>query len=165
MPLISSHYETSEPLPEELFNRMTKARNFQSGMQMLRQLEFSLFDFLLHMEFDPNEKGHIQSILNKVREKTTVFPAPSYQRFQHSFSHIFAGGYAAGYYSYKWAEVMAADAFAQFLDRGIFDKKTSEHFRRTFLASGGAIEPLDVFIDFVGREPCVDALLNQYGIS
>ena len=164
MPLISAHFETGEPLPTELFDRLERARHFQSAMQMLRQLEFSLFDFILHMEFDPTQENQIQQILNDVRRQVAVVPVPEYNRFQHAFSHVFAGGYAAGYYSYKWAEVMAADAFSLFLDNGLFDPETSQRFQDTFLASGGAVEPMELFIAFRGREPQIDALLTQYGI-
>jgi oligopeptidase A len=161
---ISEHYLTGRPLPEELFERMWKARNFQQGMQMLRQLEFALFDFKLHMEFDPQQSKQIQHILNQVRKQTALLPTPAFNRFQNSFTHIFGGGYAAGYYSYKWAEVMASDAFELFLENGIFDPKTSQRFLHTFLESGGAVDPLDLFIQFRGRPPQVEALLRHSGI-
>ncbi len=165
MPLISAHHDTGEPLPDTLFERMQKARCFQSAMQMMRQIQFSLFDFIIHQQFNPTQDDAVQHTLDQVRKQTEVFPSPDYSRFQHSFSHIFAGGYAAGYYSYKWAEVMAADAFGLFLENGIFDQHTSQAFRKTFLASGGTQEPLDLFVEFRGREPSVDALLQQYGIT
>jgi oligopeptidase A len=165
MPLISSHFETQEPLPQVLLERMQAARHFQSALQMLRQLEFSIFDFTLHQQFDPNIDNHAQILLDEVREKVSVAPVPDYNKFQNAFSHIFAGGYAAGYYSYKWAEVMAADAFAEFLEKDIFDPATSKRFQETFLASGGAVEPLDLFIQFRGREPKIDALLVDCGIK
>lgn len=164
MPLISSHVDTNETLPDALFEKMTRARQFQAGIQMIRQLEFALFDFILHMDFDEAKADIIPKTLAAVREKTAVFDTPSYNRFAHSFSHIFAGGYAAGYYSYKWAEVMAADAFSLFLAKGIFDSETSQKFRDTFLAQGGAVPPLQLFIQFSNREPSVNALLKQYGI-
>ncbi|MCB1827210.1 MAG: M3 family metallopeptidase, partial [Coxiellaceae bacterium] len=163
--LISEHYQTKQPLPDDLFNRMHKAKNFHSAMQMMRQLEFSLFDFHLHMKFNPEKENQVQAILDKVREQVRVIPTPEYNRFQHSFSHIFAGGYAAGYYSYKWAEVMAHDAFSLFRENGIFDKVTSQKFQSTFLEMGGAKEPLDLFIEFRGREPEVKALLIDSGIQ
>lgn len=163
--MVSEHYKTKKPLPDNLFNRMHKARNFQSALQMVRQLELSLFDFSLHMKFDPEAKNQVQQILNGVRDRVRVIPAPDYNRFQHSFSHIFAGGYAAGYYSYKWAEVMAHDAFSLFQENGIFDQATSEKFRTTFLEMGGAKEPLDLFVEFRGREPKVEALLIDSGIQ
>jgi oligopeptidase A len=165
MPLISSHYQTGETLPQELLEKMQQARNFQSAMQMLRQLELALFDFNLHLECDQSNSQFIQTVLDNIRQQVSVIDTPDYNRFQHAFSHIFAGGYAAGYYSYKWAEVMAADAFSLFQEKGIFDTDTSRAFEHTFMASGGAREPLDVFIDFRGREPEVAALLQQSGIT
>lgn len=161
---ITKHYQTHAPLPETLFERMTRAKNFQTAMQMIRQLEFALFDFRLHMEFDEQDPNCIQKILNEVREKISVFPAPDFNRFQHSFAHIFGGGYAAGYYSYKWAEVMACDIFSLFEEKGIFDAEISRKFKETFLESGGAKDPMDLFIAFRGRKPTVDALLQQNGI-
>lgn len=163
--LISEHYQTKAPLPDALFDKMLKAKNFHAAMQMMRQLEFSLFDFRLHMEFDPDANNQIQSILDNVRDKVRVTTSPEYNRFQHSFSHIFAGGYAAGYYSYKWAEVMAHDAFSLFKENGIFDEVTSQKFLATFLEMGGAKEPLDLFVEFRGREPRVEALLEDAGIK
>lgn len=163
--MITEHYQTQQPLPNELFDRMIAAKNFQSAMQMARQLEFSIFDFRLHMEFDPNKPNQIQGILDEVRQRVSVLPAPKFNRFQHAFSHIFAGGYAAGYYSYKWAEVMACDAFGRFNEEGIFAPAASEAFRSTFLEQGGAIEPMDLFIEFRGREPKIDALLTMSGIN
>lgn len=161
---IAEHYLTHQPLPEELFQRMWRAKNFQQAIQILRQIEFALFDFKLHIHFDPHEKNQIKQILNQVRERTALLPIPIFNCFQNSFTHIFGGGYAAGYYSYKWAEVMASDAFDLFLEKGIFDPKTSQSFLRTFLESGGAVEPLELFIQFRGRPPQVEALLRQSGI-
>lgn len=161
---ISQHFKTKEPLPESTFKRMHEAKNYQAAMQIVRQLEFSLFDFQLHMEFDPTTSNQVQSILDDVRSKVSVIPVPSFNRFQNGFSHIFAGGYAAGYYSYKWAEVMAADAFSLFKEKGIFDKETSKKFLNTFLQSGGAADPMDLFIQFRGRKPRVEALLEKDGI-
>lgn len=161
---ISSHHQTHQPIGDELFSRMQKAKNFQSAMQLQRQLELSLFDFSLHLNFDRNNPNCIQDTLNDIRGKVVTFNPPHYNRFQNGFSHIFAGGYAAGYYSYKWAEVMAADAFSLFEEQGIFDPESSQKFKSTFLASGGAREPLELFIEFRGREPGVDALLKQSGI-
>lgn len=156
------HYETKEPLPEDLFNKLIAAKNFQSGMQMLRQLEFALFDFKIHKEF--HGENEIQSILDAVRKQIAVVHVPAFNRFQHGFTHIFAGGYAAGYYSYKWAEVLAADAFSRFEKAGIFDKQLGEKFLKCILQKGGSDEALNLFIDFQGREPSVDALLQQSGI-
>lgn len=163
--MTARHYQTGEPLPDALFQRMQNAKNFHTGMHMVRQLEFALFDMRLHMSFDPNVQAQIQTILNQVRSQVTVTPIWSNNRFQHGFSHIFAGGYAAGYYSYKWAEVMAADAFSLFEEKGIFDRDTALKFRRTFLESGGAREPADLFKEFRGRAPRIDALLQQSGIQ
>lgn len=164
MPLISSHYQTGETLPDALFDKMQRARQFHAALQMCRQLELALFDFTLHCEFNGNDSQQIQTVLNHIRDKVSVIPTADYNRFQHGFSHIFAGGYAAGYYSYKWAEVMSADAFSLFLENGIFDSATSQSFYNTFLASGGSVEPMDLFIQFRGRKPSVDALLQQDGI-
>lgn len=165
IPYIAKHYKTGEALPGTLFDKMIRAKNFQSAMMMLRQLEFALFDFELHLLTRVAEVAEIQRILDNVRARVTVVPVPSFNRFQHSFSHIFAGGYAAGYYSYKWAEVMAADAFGLFLENGIFDAETSQKFLETFLESGGAIEPGELFKTFRGRAPEVQALLEQSGIT
>ncbi len=164
MPYIAQHYLTHQPLPDDLFERMWKAKNFQQAMQMLRQVEFSLFDFKLHIDFDPTRPHQVQQTLDQVREQTALLPIPPFNRFQNSFTHIFGGGYAAGYYSYKWAEVMASDAFDLFLEKGIFDPETSQKFLNTFLESGGSVEPLDLFIQFRGRPPEVNALLRQSGI-
>ncbi len=163
--LIAQHYQTGEPLPQNLFDKMIAAKNFHAAMGMSRQLEFALFDFRLHLEFDPKQNNQVQHVLDEVRSKVTVTPIADYNRFQHGFSHIFAGGYAAGYYSYLWAEVMAADAFALFEQKGIFDTDTATHFKQCILEPGGSEEPLDLFIRFRGREPQVDALLHQNGIS
>jgi oligopeptidase A len=163
--LISGHVETGEPLPDDLFERMRAARNFQSAMQMVRQLEFALFDFRLHSEFDPAAGARIEQILDQVRDQVAVMKPPAFNRFAHGFSHIFAGVYAAGYYSYKWAEVLSADAFSLFEERGIFDADTGRSFRENVLEKGGAAEAMDLFIAFRGREPTTDALLRHSGIS
>ena len=134
-------------------------------MQMVRQLEFGLFDYRLHMEFATNESLDIQDLLNKVRANVAVTKAPEINRFQHSFAHIFAGGYAAGYYSYKWAEVLSADAFSKFEERGIFDKKTGKEFLQSILEQGGSREPMDLFIEFRGRKPSIEPLLRHSGIT
>lgn len=162
--MASEHVESKAPLPDELFQKLYRARNFQAAMQMMRQLEFALFDFRLHMEFSPSEENQIQTILDAVRNQVRVVPIAKADRFQHGFSHIFAGGYAAGYYSYKWAEVMAQDAFSVFKEQGIFNQQISDQFRETFLEMGGAQEPLDLFVKFRGRKPNVDALLIDSGI-
>ena len=159
---ISGHYETGEPLPADLLERMLAARDFQSAMQMVRQLEFSLFDFLLHCE--PGDKVDVQKILNDVRKEVAVVIPPEFNRFQHGFSHIFAGGYAAGYYSYKWAEVLSADAYSKFEEDGIFNRDTGKAFLENILEMGGSREPMALFVAFRGREPKVDALLRHSGI-
>ena len=162
--LISSHVETGEPLPLVLLDKMQQARNYQSGMQMVRQLEFALFDFRLHNELD-GEPGTLQAILDDVRAAVSV-PISETNRFQNGFSNIFGDvmGYAAGYYSYKWAEVLSADAFSKFKEDGIFNRQTGERFLTTVLEQGGARDALDLFIEFRGRAPTVSALLQQEGI-
>ncbi|MBJ7536127.1 oligopeptidase A [Marinomonas transparens] len=160
---ISGHYETNEPLPKDLLDKMMAAKNFQSGMQMVRQLEFSLFDFRIHREYHAGLS--VQAILEDVRSQVSVTRPPGFNRFQNSFSHIFAGGYAAGYYSYKWAEVLSADAFSKFEEDGIFNANTGAHFRDTILANGGSRPAADLFIEFRGREPSTDALLRHSGIA
>ena len=163
--LISGHFETGETLPSALFDKMIAARNFQSAMVMIRQLEFSLFDFRLHLEFDPEQEGQAEKVLAEVREEISVVTPPAFSRFGHSFSHIFAGGYAAGYYSYKWAEVLSADAFSKFEEKGIFDRKTGVEFLQAILEQGGSREPMDLFVEFRGRKPEIDALLRHSGIA
>lgn len=160
---ISGHYQTNEPLPDELLNKLIAAKNFQSAMQMLRQIEFALFDFKLHLE-DGN-KVNTQAVLDEVRKQVSVVPIATKNRFQHGFSHIFAGGYAAGYYSYKWAEVLSADAFSRFQQEGIFNSQTGSEFLQHILEQGGSQEALDLFEAFRGRKPQVEALLEQSGIS
>lgn len=163
--VIARHYQSNEPLPRDLFEKMTAAKNFQSGMQMVRQLEFALFDFRLHLEYDPAIGAKIQQTLDDVRQEVAVISPATYNRFQHSFSHIFAGGYAAGYYSYKWAEVLSADAFAQFEETGIFNRQTGEKFLHAILEQGGSREPMELFVEFRGREPTIEALLRHSGIA
>ena len=163
--LIAGHYQTGEPLPQTLYDRMQAAKNFQSAMQMVRQLEFSIFDFRLHRDYDPAKGGRVYDILDDVRKQVAVVRPPSFNRFPHSFSHIFAGGYAAGYYSYKWAEVLSADAFAAFEEAGIFDRDTGMRFLTSILERGGSREPMELFVDFRGREPTIDALLRHSGLA
>lgn len=161
--LLSEHVESKEPLPQHLLQSLLDARFFQSGMQTLRQLEFALFDLSIHnLENAPN-RDQIQQILDEIRHKIAVIPTTAYNRFQHSFSHIFAGGYAAGYYSYKWAEVLASDAFDRFEHEGIFNKDTGQDFRKNILAVGGKDAALDAFTNFRGRAPKIDALLRHQG--
>lgn len=164
IPMISSHHETGEPLPEELLDKMLAARNFQSAMQMLRQLEFALFDLRLHMVEAPTDSADIQRVLDGVRSEVAVMLPPAFNRFQNGFGHIFAGGYAAGYYSYKWAEVLSADAFSLFEEEGVMNDKTGRKFREAILEKGGAEEAMDLFVSFRGREPSEDALLRHSGI-
>ena len=163
--LFAKHVDTGEPLPEALFDKMLAAKNFQSAMQMVRQLEFSLFDFRLHLELQQPTAAAIQSLLNEVRKGVSVVPTASFNRFQNSFSHIFAGGYAAGYYSYKWAEVLSADAFSAFEEEGTFNQKTGLRFCQSILEKGGSEDAMDLFIKFRGREPNIDALLRHAGIT
>jgi len=163
--LFARHHKTGEILPDELFDKMIAARNFQSGMQMLRQIEFSLFDMLLHSEFDPNGENSIQDMLNQVRNEVAVFIPPAFNKFQNSFSHIFAGGYSAGYYSYKWAEVLSADAYAAFEEEGVLNPDTATRFYRKILSMGGCGDIMDAFKAFRGRKPNVDALLRHSGLA
>jgi oligopeptidase A len=163
--LISGHVDTGEPVPEELYARMRAAKNFQSAMQMVRQLELAIFDFRLHREYDPQRGGRIYEILEEVRDQVAVIKPPAFNRFAHGFSHIFAGGYAAGYYSYKWAEVLSADAFSLFEEKGVFDTDTGRAFRENILEKGGSVDAMDLYVAFRGREPTVDALLRQAGIA
>ncbi|HHH35863.1 MAG TPA: oligopeptidase A [Gammaproteobacteria bacterium] len=164
LPLFSGHYRNGEPLPASLFERLLAARNFQAGMKMVRQLEFALFDFRLHLEYDPARGARIYELLESVRREVAVVHPPSFNRFPHSFSHIFAGGYAAGYYSYKWAEVLSSDAFSLFEEKGIFHMETGLRFLSAILEQGGSRDPMELFIEFRGREPQIDALLRHSGL-
>lgn len=161
--LLSEHIETGQTLPEALLKALLAARFFQSGMQTLRQIEFALFDLNIHKMTPALNSQHIQQALDQIRTQYAVVPTVPYNRFQHSFSHIFAGGYAAGYYSYKWAEVLASDAFDRFEAEGIFNTETGKEFRQFILAVGGKDTALDAFINFRGREPKIDALLRHQG--
>ena len=162
--MISGHYQTGEPLPDDMLEKMLAAKNFQSGMQMLRQVEFALIDMLLNANYNPSNPQAVQQVLDDVRNQVAVVIPPSFNKFQNSFSHIFAGGYAAGYYSYKWAEVLSADAFSLFEENGVFDPATGEKFLTTILANGGSQEPMVLFKAFRGREPDTEALLRHSGI-
>ncbi len=162
--MMARHVATGAPLPDELFERMLAARNFQSAMQMLRQIEFALFDLRLHMHFGA-DGGTVRGILAQVRKQVAVLEPPSFNRFECSFSHIFAGGYAAGYYAYKWAEVLSADAFSAFEEDGVLNPETADRFRRCILACGGGRDIMDAFVDFRGRMPSVDALLRHAGLA
>jgi oligopeptidase A len=163
--LISGHYQTGEVLPESLFKKMLAAKNFQAGMIMVRQLEFSLFDFRIHKDYSPELGGRIYETLGQIRAQVAVMSPPEFNRFAHSFSHIFAGGYAAGYYSYKWAEVLSSDAFSLFEENGIFDRETGQAFLTQILEQGGSQDAMDLFINFRGRQPNIDALLRHSGIA
>ena len=163
--LFARHFENGVALPDDLFGKMQQARTFHAGMHMVRQLELSLFDFRLHFEQRGCDTNDIQSLLDEVRRDVAVVKAPPDNRFQHGFAHIFAGGYAAGYYSYKWAEVLSADAFSRFEENGIFDAATGRDFLHTVLEQGGSREPMDLFVEFRGRKPVIDALLRHSGIT
>lgn len=165
--LVCAHFETGAPLPDTLFTRMRDAKNFHAALQTLRQLEFALFDFRLHAEYDDSEGGRtdIQALIDSVRDEVAVIRPPSWNRFQHSFAHIFAGGYAAGYYSYKWAEVLAADAYARFEEEGIFNRTVGQAFRGAVLERGGGADAMELFREFRGRDPEIDALLRQTGLA
>jgi oligopeptidase A len=163
--LLSGHYQTGEALPDDLFAKMLAAKNFQAGMLMVRQLEFSLFDFKIHLDYDPAKGDCIADTLAQVRQQVSVVHPPKFNRFAHSFSHIFAGGYAAGYYSYKWAEVLSSDAFSLFEEKGIFDPDTGHEFLSHILEQGGSDSAMNLFINFRGREPSIDALLRHNGIT
>jgi len=163
--MFAKHYQTEEVLPDELFDKMTAAKNFQSALQMLRQIEFSLFDMKLHQKTDINSAEQIQQVLDQVRNQVSVVTATENNRFQNGFSHIFAGGYAAGYYSYKWAEVLSADAFSTFEEEGIFNAETGRRFLNCILEMGGSRPAIESFRCFRGREPNIDALLRHSGIT
>jgi len=167
---MTAHVKTGEPLPRALYEKMLAAKNFQSGMQTLRQVEFSLIDMHLHYDFDPNSKQTVQALVDEVRSKFSVLVPPSFNRFQHSFGHIFAGGYAAGYYSYKWAEVLSADAYAAFEEAveaggGELLDQTGKRFHQEILSVGGSRPALESFKAFRGREPKIDALLRHSGMQ
>jgi oligopeptidase A len=178
LPLISSHYKTGEALPKELLEKMLAAKHFQTGMQTVRQLEFSLFDILLHSQQNKQKESRkithhpdknnviksVQKVLDEARSQVSVIETPDYNRFQCSFSHIFAGGYSAGYYSYKWAEVLSADAFGKFEEDGVFNRETGSAFKETILARGGVPDASDMFENFRGRQPEVSALLKSTGL-
>ncbi|WP_254275977.1 oligopeptidase A [Halomonas sp. 3H] len=162
--LIAGHVDSGEPLPGELLDRLQAARNFQSAMGMVRQLEFSIFDLRLHHELKAPSAAEIQALLDEVRDTVSVVPRADFNRFQNGFGHIFAGGYAAGYYSYKWAEVLSADAWSAFEEAGIFDPETGRRFRTEILEAGGARDAAELFRAFRGREPSVEPLLRHSGI-
>jgi oligopeptidase A len=162
--LFARHWQTGEPLPDALFERMLAARYFHAGLFLVRQLEFALFDFSLHLEYDPAQGARPLSVLDEVRHQVAVLYPPAWQRFPHAFTHIFAGGYAAGYYSYLWAELLSADAFGEFEAHGVIDRATGERFRREILAVGASRPALESFIAFRGRKPEPEALLKSHGL-
>ncbi|MDH5888617.1 oligopeptidase A [Vibrio splendidus] len=162
---ISGHFETGEALPKEMLEKMLAAKNFQSAMFILRQLELGLFDFTLHTEYDPEVGARVLETLADVKSKVSVLPSLDWNRFSHSFGHIFAGGYSAGYYSYLWAEVLSADAFSAFEEEGIFNTETGNRFLNNILEMGGSEEPMELFKRFRGREPRIDAMLRHAGIQ
>jgi oligopeptidase A len=162
---MTSHVDSAAPLPRALFDKMLAAKNFQSGMQTVRQIEFSLFDLLLHHDFDPAGGKSALDLLDDVRRRVAVVLPPAYNRFPNNFSHIFSGGYAAGYYSYKWAEVLSADAYSLFEETGVLDPETGQRFWNEILGMGGSRPALESFIAFRGREPKIDALMRHSGMS
>jgi oligopeptidase A len=162
---LARHYQTNAPLPADKIATLNRSRTFLSGLAMVRQLEFALFDFRLHHEYSPAAGPRVHELLAEVRREVAVVEHPAFNRFPNTFAHVFGGGYAAGYYSYKWAEVLAADAFAAFEESGVLDRATAARFRRAILAVGGSRDALDAFVDFRGRPPRLDALLRQAGIA
>jgi oligopeptidase A len=163
--LFSGHFESAEKIPEALYQRMRQARNFQSAMQMIRQLEFAIFDLRIHRDYNQESGARIHDTLNAVREQVAVIEVPAFNRFENGFTHIFGGGYAAGYYSYKWAEVLSADAFSAFEENGIFCRDTGNKFLECILEQGGSRDPMELFREFRGREPSIDALLRHSGLA
>ncbi|MDP6969188.1 MAG: M3 family metallopeptidase [Gammaproteobacteria bacterium] len=162
--MFAKHYQTGEPLPAAMLQKMLAAKHFQSAMFMLRQLEFGLFDLRLHSQ-SQSERFNVQAVLDQVRQEVAVITAPDWNRFQHGFSHIFAGGYAAGYYSYMWADVLAADVFERFLAEGIFNPQTGQQYWHQLLGRGGSADAMQLFIDFMGRKPDVAALIRSKGLG
>jgi oligopeptidase A len=162
---ISGHVDSGAPLAPDKQAQLIATRSFHAGLHMMRQLELALFDFRLHAEYDPQRAGRIAETLAEVRRETAVVAVPEWNRFAHSFGHVFAGGYAAGYYSYKWAEVLAADAFAAFEESGVFDRGTARRFLEAILSRGGSRDALDAFVEFRGRKPDIRSLLKQHGIA
>jgi len=162
---LTSHVDSGEPLPTAMFNKLLAAKNFQSAMAMMRQVEFSLFDFRIHQEFDAKKPDFVANVLADVRKQTTVVPIAPYNRFQHSFTHIFGGGYAAGYYSYKWAEILSSDAFARFEEEGVFNHQTGQDFLHCILEVGGSCKAAEAYQAFRGRMATVDAFLKHNGIE
>ncbi len=165
LPLISAHVETGEPLPVEMLRKLQGTRTFQAGMHTARQLEFALFDFRLHAEYLPGSPPRIAETLAEVRDEVAVVRPPAFNRFPNSFQHVFSGGYAAGYYSYKWAEVLSADAFGAFEEHGVFDLATARRFLKAILERGGSRDAMEAFVEFRGRKPQIEPLLRQLGLA
>jgi oligopeptidase A len=165
LPLISAHVDTGEPLPAEMLKKLQGTRGFQAGMHTARQLEFALFDFRLHAEYVPGSPPRIAETLAEVRDEVAVVRPPAFNRFPHSFQHVFSGGYAAGYYSYKWAEVLSADAFGAFEEQGVFDRVTARRFLQSILERGGSRDAMEAFVEFRGRKPEIAPLLRQLGLA
>ncbi len=165
LPRISAHVQTGDPLPQDMVRRLKGSRIFQAGMRAVRQLEFALFDLRLHSEYSPEAGSRLQEILADVRARVAVVRHPQFNRFAHSFGHVFAGGYAAGYYSYKWAEVLAADAFGAFEEAGVFDQVTARRFVDAILSRGGSRDAMEAFVEFRGRKPDIQPLLRQFGMA
>jgi oligopeptidase A len=162
---MTRHVDSGASLPRALFDKMLAAKNFQSGLQNLRQIEFALFDMLMHSDFDTDGNKSILQLLDEVRREVAVLIPPEYNRFPHSFSHIFAGGYGAGYYSYKWAEVLSSDAYSLFEEQGVLNPAVGARFRAEILAVGGSRPAMQSFSAFRGREPAIDALLRHNGLA
>jgi oligopeptidase A len=163
--LCSAHYQTGEPLPATVLQSLRESKNFQAGLDLARQIEFALFDLRIHTGAAPADSVRIAEILREVRAEVAAIRHPEWNRFAHAFTHIFGGGYAAGYYSYKWAEVLAADAFAAFEEGGLFNLDLAQRFREHILEIGGSRDIADAFVAFRGRPAHVDALLKQTGIT
>jgi len=163
--MLSGHYESGEPLPDELLGKLQASRTFHAGLHMVRQIEFAIFDLRLHAEYSQRTGNDIYALLDEIRQQVAVIEQPDFSRFAHAFSHIFAGGYAAGYYSYKWAEVLAADAWSAFEEHGIFDPAVAARFRTEILEIGGTRKISDAFVAFRGRPPRIEPLLAQSGIA
>jgi len=157
--------DTGATLPADKITQLLRTRSFQAGLSTLRQVEFALFDFRMHAEYDPTRGGRILQILNEVRDEVAVIRPPEWNRMPNNFGHVFAGGYAAGYYSYKWAEVLSADAFSAFEETGIYNADTARRFVDNILARGGSRHALDAFVAFRGRAPDIQPLLRQHGIA
>jgi oligopeptidase A len=161
--IIAMHFETGEPLPKALRDKIAAVRVFQTGLQLMRQVEFSLFDMLIH-NCDPLLESEVQDVLNEVRRKVSPLPPPSYNKFQNGFSHIFSGGYAAGYYSYKWADRLSSDAYCEFMDKGVFNKTLSEKYRDTVLSLGASKDMGSIYQEFLGRQPDISSIFKLLGL-